>query len=664
MTVHVKMKFGEFEYDPASGDLAGPAGTIRLHDKPGQVLQALAAHEGEVVTRDALQKRLWPEDTHVDFSNNLNAAVKRLRDALGDQAADPHYVETIPRKGYRLIVPVEMIDLVQAPPSPEKEEPHTANREEEEQVPVPPEPTAPPPTQADAQTAAPNPARTKPRRRSRGPWPYLTVSLVLVVLGVAAFWRGRATVANPPEGKIMLAVLPFQNYTGDARENDFADGLTEELITHLGRLQPERLGVISRISAMTYRDAPKTIAEIGQELGVHYILEGSLRRSGNRGRITAQLIQVADQTHLWAENYDFEPGDMLAIQDRVAHQVAKTLTLELLDGAMPAIARASLADTRAYHAFLRGRNAWFQFNGDAYLRAVAHFEEALTISPDAAIVYAGLADTYNLLAFTSKMNQAEAFELAKSTAHEGLQRDPDSAEAHNALAFALLYHDRDFVQSEFHFRKAVDLNPGFAMAYHWYAGLLSARNRHDEAIAAMETSLRLDPVSLSLRSDLGWYFLFADRPEEAVTAFKETLARNEHYGWAMGGLAQAYFELGLYKQACYTLRKSLHLDGWSETETAFLDGPNPRRAWFDALSVQKEKRLREVQGDPSGYALEMAMYCAQLGSIDEAFTWLDQAHADTWLVFLEVDPRLDRLHADPRFRPLANSLGLNGVFGK
>ncbi len=627
MAANMTWHFGPFVYDPATGELRGPDGTLRLHDKPGQVLEALAEANGAVVSREALQQRLWPEDTHVDFANNLHAAVKRLRDALGDRAGDPTYVATIPRKGYRLLVPAQRLTS-------------------ERSIPIP------------AVEPKPEPAHAVSRRPSW--WSALAILMLLLSFTWILVAYQPERPARLPDGKIMLAVLPLTNYQArqTAHQSLFVDGLTEELIAHLGRLQPQRLGVISRISAMTYRNSQKTVTTIGNELGVDFILEGGFRQSGRQGRITLRLIQVHDQTPLWSEHYDVTLDNLLAVQDQIAVKVAKTLALELLDGVLPAVARANLSDTGAYQAYLRGRTAWFEFNADAYERAERHFQQALTLSPKAAIVHAALADTYNLQAFTGRIPQAAAFEKAKASALAGLELDPDSAEAHNALAFALLYHERDYRLAEFHFRQALDLNPGFAMAYHWYAGLLSAEARHDEAIEAMTRSLALDPASLSLQSDLGWYYVFAGRDEHAVEAFKQTLAENPNYGWAVHGLAVAYQRLGLDKQAAFTLRHALQLNGESAEDTAYLDGPDAAAAWQQWLTRRHRSFGTPAQPRPGTAALDAVMTCAALGHADEAFAWLDRIPENTWLIFLRVDPRFHGLREDPRFAAWSERLGL------
>lgn len=625
MPPHSTWHFGPFVYDPTTGDLRGPDGTLRLHDKPGRVLEALAEANGAVVSRETLQQRLWPEDTHVDFANNLHAAVKRLRDALGDRAGEPIYVATIPRKGYRLLVQATRV----------ASEPPTA-------------------------IAAPATEPVNQAQRRRSWWGALAILILLLTFTwmLVAYQPERA--ARLPEGKIMPAVLPLKNYqaTETAEQVLFVDGLTEELIAHLGRLQPQRLGVIARTSAMTYRDSQKTVATIGAELGVDFILEGGFRQSGAQGRISLRLIQVHDQTPLWSEHYNVTLEDLLAVQNQIAEKVAKTLALELLDGVLPAVARANLSDTRAYQAYLRGRDAWFEFNADGYERAERHFEQALALAPKAAIVHAALADTYNLQAFTGRIPQATAFEKAKASAQVGLELDPDSAEAHNALAFALLYHDRNYRLAEFHFRQALDLNPGYAMAYHWYAGLLSAEERHDEAVTAMTRSLALDPASLSLRSDLGWYYVFAGEDEHAVEAFKQTLAVNPNYGWAVHGLAVAYQRLGLDKQAAYTLRQALQLNGESVEATAFLDGPDAAAAWRQWLEQRYQGFGTPAHPTAETEPLDAVMTCAALGHVNEAFTWLDLAPDHPWLIFLRVDPRFHGLRGDPRFATWCERLGL------
>lgn len=564
------VRFGLFELDLASGELRKRGVRVRLHEKPFRVLAALVARPGELVTRQELQRELWPGETFVDFDGNLNAAVRKLRDALGDSATSPRFIETLPRRGYRFIAPVE----------------------------------------GEAS------AESRPPRRRRL---WIAAGAIGAAVVIAIALAPQARLPAQGDERLMLAVLPFANLDADPDREFFCDGMTEELIAQLGRLQPERLGVIARISAMTYKDSDKDVPQIGRELGVDFLIEGSVRSSGDRLRITAQLIRVADRTHLWAESYDAEPGDLLDVQGDVAVRVAHALALELLPDRPLARARAGTRSTEAYEAYLQGRFNVNRFSGEGYRAAIAHFGRALEADPGYAAAHAALAIAHDLRAFTGEVPLAEAFEAARHHARRALELDPRSAEATAALAFVRLYHDYDFAGADAAFARALELDPNYAMAHHWWAGAHAAVGEHDRAIAAVRESLELDPVSLSVLSDLGWYYLYADRPEEGLAECRRVLDVQD-YGWARACIDHALAMLGR--------------------------GEPPAGEPIDA------------PGESSWQAMEQAA----AGELDAAFATLERAleRRDPWLVFLRVDPRFDPLAGDPRFESLAARIGLPG----
>jgi TolB-like protein/DNA-binding winged helix-turn-helix (wHTH) protein/tetratricopeptide (TPR) repeat protein len=605
------LRFGVFEIDLDSGQLTKRGARVKLHDKPFQVLAALLQRPGEVVTREELRSRMWPDHTFVDFDNNLNAAVRKLRSVLGDSASSPRFVETLPKRGYRFIGPVEDV--------------------------VSPETTA----------------------KTRRVGVLLAMFLVLAVITVWSFdlLDPKSSPASVAIDKELLLVAPFQNLDNDPEREYFCDGLTEEMITQLGRLQPERLGVIARISSMTYKDTDKTVGQIGEELGVDYVLEGSVRSDADRMRITVQLIQVSDQTHLWAETYDAEFGDLLTIQGDVSVEVAGVLALELLPDRPLAHARAGTRVTAAYEQYLRGRHEWNTFTGEGYRRAIGNFERAIELDPNFAAAHSGLADAYNLLAFTSDVLPGEAFPHARDAAAAALTIDDRSAEAHNSMGFVELYDAFDFDEADRHFARAIELSPNYAMAYHWRAGALSVLERHDEAIAAMRLAVELDPVSLSLLSDAGWYYLFADRYDEAIDECKRTLAIAE-YGWAEACLFVGYEKSGRFDEALELVR-----DGWdaaSDPEVAAALALPDAESTLAALQQVRLKKTLEDEGLQQRYPVELALAHAAAGDIDGAFEWLERAWEirDGWLIFLRVDPRLDQLHGDPRYEELSARIGL------
>ncbi|MEM7481275.1 MAG: winged helix-turn-helix domain-containing protein [Acidobacteriota bacterium] len=597
MEANEQVRFGIFELNFRSGELRRGGMRFRLHDKPLRLLIALLERPGEVVSREELFGHLWGDDIHVDFDNNLNAAVKKLRDALGDFADSPRFVETVPRRGYRFIAPVLPVTVAQ----PEK-------------------------------------ARRIPRLSALA----LTVLAMLVGLGALFVLRDRMGTVAPTGSdgeRRLLAVMPVLNLSPGGDEY-LADSLTEELITHLGRLDPDRLGVIARISSMTYKDSDLPVDRIARELGVDYVVESSVRSQGNRLRVTVQLIEAAGQTHLWAATYDRDRDDLLAVQAEVAQQVARALALELLpDGASQV--RAATASPEAYEAYLRGRWEWNRFSTEGYRRAITAFRQAQGLDPAFAPAWAGEADAWNLLVFTGEVTPQEAFPAARAAVERALALDPRLALAHNALGFARLYGDFAPRAALEDFDRAVEIAPNYAMAHHWRAGALAALGRHDDAITAVRRSLELDPLSLSVMSDLGWYFLFANRPEEAVEECTRTLEIDPHYGWARACLEIAYEQLREPEKGLEAALRGRPRE----------DDPADPVA---ALAEHRRRLLSQVQGDP----LRKAMLTALLGQPDEAFGYLDEAivQRDPWLVFLRVDPRLAALRQDRRFEARATSL--------
>jgi TolB-like protein/Flp pilus assembly protein TadD len=458
-------------------------------------------------------------------------------------------------------------------------------------------------------------------------------------------------------------VLPLADLSqlpeGENEDPYLADSLTEELITHLGRLAPEQLGVISRVSAMHYKGTTQTVAEIGAELGVSHALEGSVRRVDGRLRVTAQLIQVSDQTHLWAETFDREDSQILDLESDVARRVSRALSLELLTD--PELARRATRHPEAYRAFLEGRYHWNRFDSDGYLRAVDHLRRALALDPEFAEAWAALADAYNLLAFSGAMPQEEAFERAREAAHQALALDPELAEAHNSLAFVLLYGDWRPQEALEEFQRAVRLAPGYAMAHHWAAGAYAALGRFPEAVASAERALDLDPVSLSVRADLGWYYLAAGSWRQALEHCAGALDLSPGYSFALHCRSRAQLGLGDFPAVVESLRRDLAAAGVGEERAAaILDQEDPEAAIHDALVARRELWVARVERGEEVNALGMAWAHASVGELGDAFVWLDRAveERDPWLVFLWADRRFEPLWGDPRFGEVATRVGI------
>jgi TolB-like protein/DNA-binding winged helix-turn-helix (wHTH) protein len=388
-----RLRTGLFEIDCSSGELFKNGRKLPLQEQPFRVLAMLLERPGEVVTREQLQARLWPADTYVSFDEGLNTAIRKLRLALGDSADNPRFIETLPKRGYRFIAPVNPVaDFREASNDPIKT---TAN------------------VQADAPSTEPGASA----RRSLTPpalWKLIFVAAASVAIVAAAviFVRFHRSPKAASQKRMMLAILPFQNLSNDPAQEYFSDGLTEETITDLGQLSPQQLGVIARTSAMAYKHTQKTVGQIGQELGVDYILEGSVRREGGRARVSAQLIHVSDQTHLWAENYDRELKSVLEIESELGKTIAQEVQLNITPQRQLELSKQRTVDPDAYDLYLRGRFYWNQRTATAINESIGFFQQAVEKDPKFALAYAGLADAYNISNIVGALSPKESLPQA------------------------------------------------------------------------------------------------------------------------------------------------------------------------------------------------------------------------------------------------------------
>ena len=519
-------RFGLFEVDGRTGELRKQGRSVKLRGRPFDILLLLLDRGGDVIRREELRQQLWPADTFVDFDHGLNSAMNRLREALGDSAESPRFVETLPKRGYRFIAPIEVLDrdTARLPPSA------IANPEAREAVPVvnasssdsartlqpealpvlPPEPLVEQPTASVFRVSQPS------RVVLMAATAALAVALVVALLFL------RAGQNRPPHSsKMTLAVLPFDNLSADADQDFFSDGFTEEMIAELGKLDPDRLGVIARTTTRLYKNARKNIGQIHQELGVDYVLEGSIRRAGNRMRITAQLVQTSDMTHLWAESYDRDVSDVLAIQSEVAMKIARSLTLALRRP--DAGSARGTRSASAYDLYLRGRSFRDQATEESTRKAIEYFQRAIASDPEYARAHAGIADAYWLLGAPGwEVEQPMAvLQKAQSSAERALAIDPQLAEARAVLAMVRLSYRWDRPGSEREIQEAIRLNPSSAISHQYYSTVLTTMGRFDEAIAEARRALELDPLSAPASTTLAVRYLYAGRLAEAMTQFSK-----------------------------------------------------------------------------------------------------------------------------------------------
>lgn len=629
------VQFGVFEVDLRARELRKHGRRVRIQDKPFDTLAILIERSGELVTREELRQRLWPADTFVVFDDSLNTAVRKLREVLGDSAESPRFVETIPRHGYRFIAPIN-----RATPTPA-----TLS-------------VASPPQAAPSSLGGADNPFVAPRSRFTSRLALFGFLLALAGVGLSMWFLFRTGQALNPAGhlRVMLAVLPFENLSGNPLEEYFADGMTEELITHLARIDPTRLGVIGRTSSMHFKGSRATIAEIGDVLGVEYLLEGSVRRDAGLIRVTAQLIRVSDQTHAWTETYDRDLASMLEIQSAVATRVAESLSLALLDRP----ARAALMP-EAHEAYLRGRFHWNKRTPDDLKTSLEFFRRAIEIQPTHALAYAGLADAHNMLGLGeyAVVEPRIAAEAARRAATRAIELDGSLAEAHASLGFVQFAYDWNWLGAEAEFGRAIELNAGYPTAHHWYANFLGYMGRFSEAITEIEAARRLDPLSLIINADEGYILHLARRDDEAIARLESTLKMDSHFSVARCYLGMAYEQVGRVTEAIVEYRKAMADSGSTVatlTSVAFAQARAGNRQDAQGILRLLQERATKEHVDPAAFAY---IYSA-LGETDRALGFLERAYEERsdWLVELKVTPSLDPLRPNPRFIALLRKMNL------
>lgn len=640
-------RFGLFEVDDRTGELRRQGRPIKLRGRPFDILVLLLAKGGDLVSREQLREQLWPADTFVDFDHGLNSAMNRLREALGDSAENPRFIETLPRRGYRCIAPIEVVDVARPPRSAV-----TVPDIPGEAVPVV---AASPALPAAATSPAPAAGGPSPRgpALSAGSRVVLLLAggalITSIVLAVLYLMPGSPSAG----GRMTLAVLPFDNLSNDPDQEFFSDGFTEEMIAELGKLDPDHLGVIARTTTMLYKGARKTVGQIRQELGVDYVLEGSIRRSGSRLRITAQLVQAREMTHLWSESYDRDVADSLTIQSEVAMKIARSLELALR-GPQGFTAKAATSFP-AYELTLRGRFFREQATEEGARKAIEYFQRAIAVAPDYAPAHAALADAYFLLGAPGWEVEPPATLLKKAqvSAERALELDTQSAEAHAVLAMIRLNYRWDQAGAEKEIREAIRLNPNFAQAHQYYSTNLTTMARFDAAIAEARRALELDPLSAPAGTTLGIRYLYARRCAEASAQFSKTLETRPEFGVAHWGLAQCAREAGDADRELEELRRAVALSGHSSYMRAHLAYGLARsgdRERATAIRRELEAEGRERYASPYHTALiavGLGDYPAMLAALERAFT-----DRSGWMVFLGVEPEFDAVRQTPEFQRL------------
>jgi len=636
------VRFGTYEVSLQTGEVRKAGLRIRVQQQPLKLLEILLERPGEVVTREELRSRVWPSESFGDFDQALNIAIGKLRGALGDSAENPRFIETLPKRGYRFIADVSVAGTDVPPKMPgstSEDQPATKRGPRVQDA-------------GSTVASAASKSRLRPTRR------FIVALAVVLSFALLTVWLLRSPSRTPTAIR-SLAVLPLENLSGEASQNYFADGMTDELITDLAQISALR--VISRTSVMVYKGARKPLPQIARELNVDAVVEGTVLRSGDQVRITAQLIEASTDKHLWSQSYEGELRETLALQNRVARAIADQIRINLTPQEQAALKNVKVVNPEAYESYLKGRYFWNKRTADSLKAALAYFAQAIEEDPKYAQAYSGLADTYALLGDWqyAVMPPKEAFPKAKAAAIKALELDSTLGEAHNSLAFVLDGFDWDFDSAGKEFRRAIELNPGYATAHHWYAWHLSLLGRYDEAIAEMRKAENLDPLSLIINADLAELLVIAHSYDESIRQSRKTIEMDPNFALAHNQLAQAYLQKHMYDEAVAELQTAVHLSGSSPTCIA-----NLARAYVvsgkrsEAVKLLNDLKKSSTPGHSN--ASEIAVIYASLGDKDQAMNWLEKGYEERFNPGVLLRPGFDPLRSDPRFHDLVRRIGLPG----
>jgi TolB-like protein/DNA-binding winged helix-turn-helix (wHTH) protein/Tfp pilus assembly protein PilF len=616
-----KLRFRDYQLDPDEFELSRAGHRLRLERKPMELLILLAEKQGQLVKREQIIERIWGKDFFFDAENGINNAVRKIRSALNDNAEQPLFVETCLGKGYRFIATVERISEPAGSPP--------------ERGAIPHEPTV---------------------FRSRRAWAS-ALGVTALIAAVFAFNIGgiRGRVFAPRLHTMhSIAILPLENLSGDPNQDYFADGMTDALITSLA--QVNSLRVISRTSSMHYKGSRQPLPEIAKELNVDAVIEGSVNRSGNHVRITAQLLEARLDHHLWAKNYDRDMREIVFLQQEVADSIVREIQPELNPLGTASLRRKRQVNPEAYDDYLQGLYLWHKFNEASMRRAVQYFEESVRKDPSFALGYAGLSNAYSELAYSAR--PSEVMPKSRIAAEQALKLDDTVADAHAALGWVKWIYDWDWLGAEKEFQRAIQLNPGQAIVHGMYALYLDSMSRFDEAFREFQIARELDPVSLGLIRNTAEHFRYLRQYDNAIAENRKVLGMDPSFENALESLSYAYANKRMYKESINVTEELATIQGKQELaksmKTAYARG-----GYKDALRSRLEfYKDRRKAGSFIAFWDE-ALLQAQLGNKDLALEALEKAYDEREDVTdLAVNPSWDSIRADPRFQHLVRRVGL------
>ncbi len=614
--------FGPFQLNATERLLRRQGEVLPLTPKVVDTLLVLVKQAGRLVVKEEIMREVWPDTFIEEGAVAKNVSV--LRKVLGSLPDGVEYIETIPKRGYRFVAPVQ-------------------ERQEESGV----------------ATGTEDVAAGLSRQRWSRAWVWAALTVVILLALGAAGWRWRTARQSAPGPIRSLAVLPLENLSGDPAQEYFADGMTDALITKLAKLGSVR--VISRTSVVKYKGVKRALPEIGRELNVDAVVEGTVTRSGSRVRIDAQLIQTANDRHLWAESYERDLKDVLSLQDEVARDIAERIQIKLTAQESAALSRAQPVIPEAYQLYLQGRYFWNKRSEEGFQKAIELFEQAIAKDPGYAQAHAGLSDAYALLGSwpNARISRGEATARARAAALKALEMDDTLAEAHASLASVNLIYDWNWPVAEKEFKRAIQLNPGYATAHHWYAFYCASQGRMEEAVREIRLAQQLDPLSLIINTDVGEILYNSRRYDEAIVQFRKTLEMDPNFAPAHNSLGLTYLAKKQYPESIAELENAVRLSGGRPDFMAFLGAAYARAGRRE----EARKILEQVRTGPSTRydpVLAIAWIHAALGERDEAFAWVEKVYPTrpTEFYLLKVRPIADPLRSDPRFQALVRRLGL------
>jgi TolB-like protein/DNA-binding winged helix-turn-helix (wHTH) protein len=633
---HSVCTFGPFRVDFETCEIHKHGIRLHVQSQPVRVLCFLVEQQGQLVTRQELQEKLWPGHLTEEVDDSLNSTVKKLREALGDDAGKPLYIETIPRRGYRFIAPTQIV---------------ASEKSQGEKQAASNEPIWAKPEAVVPAVAVRNEALGWRRYRNWGAVIALTVIAIIGLLSLTAFLKRAGADAQIHS----IAVLPFENLSGDSGQDYFAEGLTDAVTTNLAQIASVK--VISRSSANHYRNNSKPPQKVGQELGVEAVVEGTVARSGGRVRVNARLISTGDERNLWAQTFERDTGDILVLEDDLAESVSRRIEVALAPTYVHRRDEPRPVNVKAYEAYLNGMHDLNNHRSNNELqRSLEQFDEAIALDSKFASAYAGKAIAYNLLGDYDEIPGTQAGPNAEAAARHALQLDQSLAAAHSALAFALWKYSWDWKTAEAEFQKSLILNPNNAHTHHIYAVLLTCRGDFPAADEHMRKALALDPLSLIIRTNIGWFHYFQHDYAKAEEAYLEVLKLDPAFLPARQKLWITYALEGKTEQATAELENLMRLFG-HEQLLRRVEGTNPSAKYQAAVQGYAEL------GVLTPY--ERARYLALLGKKPEAVRALNEAAAQrsAWMVYLRIEPAFDAIRSRPEFADLVRQANVPEIVG-